>query len=252
MPLNVITNDSALIKSLVSFYGANYVSKTLDNSAGIMIITLIDSFYKIEYNKSAYESVYPLLVVKTALSDLLDVNEGKVFLHGAALEYHGGANVFLAPSFGGKSVLSSFLSETGCGFLTDDCVIIDAQENMVFPYLVPIHLRDNGLTVLSQSNVHIHRIETMFVNNQLLHSYTPGKCIFKKIPMSNCFFLVRNSIHNRIIDASHSEKIEFLFKSLYKESLIAQMKSNIISLAKLRIQWLLYRDLYFVQKVINQ
>ena len=62
---------------------------------------------------------------------------GKLVFHGSAVEIDGGAVAFIAESGRGKSTMAASFAVNGCGFLTDDGLVVEGVEGSYF--VVPSH-----------------------------------------------------------------------------------------------------------------
>ena len=104
--------------------------------------------YTLRLNGETIETAQPLFEIDRILFERNRYDESVFALHGAAVEWRGAAYLFLASTTGGKTTLASYLSSTGFGYITDDCILLERESFRVTPFPTPIHLREGGLQVL--------------------------------------------------------------------------------------------------------
>jgi hypothetical protein len=78
---------------------------------------------------------------------LVESNDDHVILHAAALDYRGSAVLLIAPAGSGKTTLTSWLLGQGFGYMTDECVAIDAQ-GRASGFARPLNIKDTGIDVV--------------------------------------------------------------------------------------------------------
>ena len=174
-------------------------------------------------------------------------------LHGAAVEWQGGANLFLAATTSGKTTLTSYLTSFGCGYLTDDCILLDRSTFLVHPCTTPIQLRDGGLEVLKAYQAAPKNLQLLEEAHALRRwVYTPKNSIEAKIPLKRIFFIERTENENGLIDMSTTERITALMKSpITNYSVTGDYLRLLARLAKIDCHILRYCDMRYVKELIQ-
>lgn len=174
---SLLLADDSLVSMLSLQYG-RYFHPADRKTADFITITHTDQTYTLRYQEKIWHSPHPL----EELSEILFYNtvyDDSVFaLHGAAVEYHGKAIVFLGATTTGKTTLTAYLTQNGFGYLTDDCVLIDRSDLTVHPVTTPIHLREGGLRVLEKLGCAPEQTEYLEPAGGTVYLH-PGKCSAK-------------------------------------------------------------------------
>ncbi|MBO5248851.1 MAG: hypothetical protein J6B54_06180 [Clostridia bacterium] len=173
-------------------------------------------------------------------------------LHGAAVVHDGGAYVFLAATTSGKTTLTTFLTQNGFGYLTDDCVLIDRETLEVFPCTTPIHLREGGVSVLRQYGycpTLAHLRDPGFER----WTFTPLRCEEQPVPLKQIFFLQRTEGENSVVGLPTNEIFSRLLTSpIVEYSLTADYLKMISRLAQGVPKELRYADMNYVKEVLHR
>ena len=248
-PIRITTESIKVAKWLALYYGCyfrpnNAIIKTT------IEISETDNKYKITYNNTT-------IITDSFIKDFSDllreitVSDSNVFvLHGASIEYHNEAYVFLAPSTGGKTTLTSYLCERDFGYVTDDFTIIDKESLSIIPTNKPIHLRLKSLFLLN--NTYNFKIKTYNLDDGFTKRfiYQPNNICVESIPIRSIYFLKRNNETNKISKVPNVEKPINLLKSLMFSKNVANDVLSINKLSKYPCYILEYSDLGFVEKLI--
>lgn len=83
-------------------------------------------------------------------------------IHAAVLEKQGQALILPAPPGSGKSTLCALLMLQGWRLLSDEMCLLDADSGEVVPFVRPVSLKNNSISVIKQ-----------FYPDQRLHHFTP-------------------------------------------------------------------------------
>lgn len=136
-------------------------------------------------------------------------------LHGTGIEYLGKAHIFLAPTTGGKTTLTSYLINKGLGYISDDCILLNKEDGYIVPYTTPIHLRIGGFEALKkigeQPKEYTH-VDDGYVSRLV---YTPNNLVVNPLPIKRIYYLDRTSNMNKINKRS--------FYQNFNTALISQM-----------------------------
>lgn len=231
-----------------------YTKEHIDTAADISFrITRRDQGYIFSYPEGSHYTETPLLDIGRYISQKTTLKDDILALHGAALEYNGQAYVFLAPTTTGKTTLTSYLSSSGFGYITDDCVIIDRNDFKVHPYSTPIHLRDGGVAVLQKLGtlpIDLMTVEEASISRR--HVYTPLNTVTHAVPLKRIYFIERNEKENKLIPMSSTERATELMKSpITPYDITSDYIKLIMRLAKTDCQRLIYADMSFVKEMIE-
>ncbi|MBO5321414.1 MAG: hypothetical protein J6B22_02270 [Clostridia bacterium] len=249
-PIRIITESIKVAKWLALYYGRYFKPNNAIPKMTIEISEINNDKYEITYNN---ETIITNSFIKD-FSDLLreiTVCDSNAFvLHGASIEYHNEAYVFLAPSTGGKTTLTSYLCERKFGYITDDFTIIDKESLSIIPINKPIHLRLKSLFLLN--NTYNFKIKTYNLDDGFTKRfiYQPNNICVESIPIRSIYFLKRNNEINKISKVPNVEKSIYLLKSLMFSKNVTSDILSINKLSKYPCYILEYSDLGFVEKLI--
>lgn len=248
---SIETNCDKLVSILHLKYG-KYVSTNERKVERIILANKEKSRYIILYQTNEYQTKYPLQEIDRIMFDNTIYDESIFALHGAAVEWSGKAYLFLASTTGGKTTLASYLTSTGFGYITDDCILLDRKSFEVYPYCSPIHLRDGGLAVLKKYKIDIPNLQHLEDPAIDRYVYTPDNCITKPIPLSKIFFISRTESENRLVQLHSAEKMTRLMKAPITDYTVNGEYIRFISrLAATACYELFYSDMAYVAQVIQ-
>ena len=214
--------------------------------------------HSIDYTFATENSVIntdcPIFHLNRFLFDNPSYDDNVLALHGAAVEWGGKCYVFLASTTTGKTTLTSYLIYCGCGYLTDDCVLIDRKSCTVYPFSMPLHLRDGGLNVLKKYNALPKNLSELFEQDGLCrYVYTPQNTVESAISLGEIFFLERTEAENAVLPMSATEKLTALLKSpITTYPITAEYLRFLSNLGKTYCKRLKYCDMNFVKEVITR
>jgi hypothetical protein len=172
--------------------------------------------------------------------------------HGSSIAYNKRAIVFLAKTNTGKSTLVSYLTNKGLKYITDDCVIINRTNLMVYPYTTPLHLRAGGVQILRQNHIELPKMCLMEDCSIKRYVYMPRESVADSIQLGDLFFIIRTLTDNRVDEMKMSEKIIKLMESAStKYKITSDYISFIAMLSKRPIRKIYYSDMQYVYEVIT-
>ena len=140
-PVTIIT-DSAELRDILTMQYGQFVACEDNINNKVIFVELFNGVYRISSDNASYTTKAITKALHDEIRKVITYN--LTAFHGAAVEFKSKAFVFLAPTTGGKSTLSSYLVHRGCGYLSDDCILIDPQTMCVQPSPTPIQLREQG------------------------------------------------------------------------------------------------------------
>lgn len=142
----ITTNCRNVVQKLMIKYGG-YISKIKEANINCILVSVIKNanHYTISTPQSLSETSTPIDYIGQYITENTQFDEQVFALHGAAIEWKGQANLFLAPTTSGKTTLTAFMINHGCGYLTDDCVLVDRSNFNIHPHSTPIQLREGGI-----------------------------------------------------------------------------------------------------------
>lgn len=208
--------------------------------------------YRIKWNGEVAHVESPIVYLAREIVSCRQFHPSVLALHGAAVEHEGGAYVFLAATTSGKTTLTTFLTQSGFCYLTDDCVLIDRETLEVYPYTTPIHLRAGGVEVLQQyescPTVLNHLQDPGFER----WTFLPTSCAKMPFPLKQIFFLQRTEQENGVISLDTNEIISRLLKSPIIEYPMTVDHLKIISrLSQGSAAEIRYKDMNYVTEVLR-
>ena len=249
----IMTNCEKIVKKLSLKYGF-YISpkKVKGNNCQKIYVIKNDSSYTISTTNSIDNVEKPIEYIDQYIHKYNKFSEKIFALHGAAVEWKGCASLFLAPTSSGKTTLTTFLTNHGCGYLTDDCVLVDRSNFNICPQSTPIQLREGGYRLLEEMGEVPPNICVLDEPPLRRLTYTPSYCIKHPIPLNKIYFIQRNESINKTMPMSSVEKIEELIKSPIIEYPIGFEYIKFISrLAQIECLRMLYKDFDYVEKIIQ-
>ena len=208
--------------------------------------------YTVTIGNSVINTSCPMFHLNRCLFDNPSYDDSILALHGAAIEWRGKCYVFLASTTTGKTTLTSYLINCGCRYLTDDCVLLDRRSLMVFPFSMPLHIREGGLKVLETYNALPKNMRKLFEQNGICrYVYTPQNTAECAVPLGEIFFLERTETENAVLRMSSNEKLTTLLQSPITVYPITYEYLRLLSeISKSYCKRLKYCDMNFVKEVI--
>lgn len=253
-PFLIATNCRDIAQKLIIKYG-NYISKVkkVDKNCKMISVLKNEDHYTITTLQSLTETDQPIEYVGQYISKNTEFDDKIFALHGAAVEWKGQANLFLAPTTSGKTTLTAYMTNKGCGYLTDDCVLIDRLNFNVYPYSTPIRLREGGYNLLRKVSPISEDIYVLSESPLLRRfTYTPAFCINHPILLNKIYFIQRNENNNKILPMSNVEKIESLLKApIVEYPLSIEYLKFVSQLAQKECFRLFYKDMDYVKDVVQ-
>ena len=172
--------------------------------------------------------------------------------HGAAVKRNKGAYVFLAPTHGGKTTLTSFLLNKGYCYISEDCTIVDMQDLHIIPCVTPIHLRPGGVKVLEEYGI-FNNYPVIQTENVERYIYFPKLASQTNESIDGIFFLGRTTTTNKVQGLSKTQCIDFLLKSLmYPPQFNSRLFSFLNRLSGINTFSLSYCDMEYVDNILRQ
>lgn len=246
------TNCAEIIKQISSFYG-KYASLVYTNDGMEMEIRRYHFIYEMIYNEEIIITASPLQEISRIAFQQTTFDDSVFALHAAAVEYKGKAHVFIASTTSGKTTLTAYLTMLGMGYITDDCVMLDKESLQLYPFCIPLHLRDGGIKVLDNYKIKIPQIELVEDNSLQRYVYTPQNCVNKLLEIAEIYFIERSKNQNLITDMTTSKAIEQLMKSPIIPYKISGEHIRLLSrIAAIGCKNLVYSDMNFVKQIIEE
>lgn len=234
-----VLNDFSAIEQLKIKYG-NYLTEADDVTADVVTVDCT-SF------------AAPVTAIDRYVFDHTAYDESVLALHGGAVEWRGEAYLFLAATTSGKTTLTSYLTSCGCGYVTDDCILIDRSDFCVHPFTTPIQLRDGGLEVLKRYQAVPEGLALLEEGDALRRwVYTPENRVKEELPLKRIFFIERTEHENAVINMTTTERMTALMKSPITNYTITGDYLRLLScLAKVECHVLRYCDMRYVKELIQ-
>ena len=248
----IITNCSHIYNMLHLKYG-KYLSEEETATQLHVEAVKYDPFYRIATEDESFVSRFPIREIDRYLFQNTKYNDNIFAIHGGAIEYGNNAYIFLSPTLGGKTTLTSYLSAQGCDYITDDCILLDKINFNVYPYTTPIHLRQGGIDILSAYYSAPEDLREIKDGSEVQRFvYTPKNCVNSAIPLKRIFFIERTENENRLVQMNATERIAALMKSPITDYEINGEYIRFLSkLAKYECHILKYSDMNYVKDIIQ-
>ena len=246
------TDCPEIISKLEKKYG-KYVSECKERYRADIKIFKNDSVdYIVTIENRTITTAHPLFHLNRFLFDNPSYDDNILSLHGAAVEWQGKCYVFLASTTIGKTTLASYLTHCGCGYLTDDCVLLDRRSYMVYPFSMPLHLREGGLNVLENYNALPKNLSKLFERDgDCRYIYAPQNTVECAIPLGEIFFLERSETENALLPMSTTDKLTALLKSpIMVYPITAEYLRLLSEIGRNYCKRLKYCDMNFVKEVV--
>jgi len=247
------TNSTEIFDELSLLYG-RFISPTRPtNKEKTFTIEIFReaTAYRISAGNQDLVTDNPLQVAKDILYENTKYSQLVMALHGAAVEYKGNAYLFLASTNSGKTTLTSYLTQMGMGYITDDCILVDRNSLSILPQCTPIHLREGGLQVLR--NLHIGLPKLSHLKNKTIdrYVYIPKNCAEAPLPIARIYFILRNEKENSVKQITGIHAVVKLMKSMMLPYRLTDNDMKIFQqLDKTGCEEILYKDLDYVYSLI--
>jgi serine kinase of HPr protein (carbohydrate metabolism regulator) len=195
----------------------------------------------------------PLFEIDTIIFENTVYDDSVLALHGSAVEYTGKAYLFPAGTGSGKTTLASYLTSSGFGYITDDCILIDRNTFEVYPYNCPIQLRDGGLEVLEKLDKAPSELQLLDNPVMQRYIYIPQNCVTQPTPLGGIYFIERSETENMIADISTNEKMTELMKApITNYEITPEYLRLLARLTQTVCRKLIYKDMEFVAEAIRK
>lgn len=245
------TDWENLVPSLRLQYGT-YLSEAAAPAGEVITATRHGAVCRVRFQGETLETAHPLEAVDSLLFEHTRYDPGVFAMHGAAVEHGGRAYLFLAATTSGKTTLAGYLTSRGCGYVTDDCILLRREDFMVIPYAAPLHLREGGMEVLRR--YHAAPPSALLLDDPVMRRmiYTPDNCVSTPLPLAGMFFISRTAAENALLPMSANERMAALMKAPITDYPVnGEYLRFLSSLARQAdCRRLLYSDLAYVEEVV--
>ena len=249
----VETEDKTVLRNLKLKYG-RYCTDQGSSDAPYFAVTREDGgeFFRIRGETEEVCVSSPLGYLSGFLIQTRTFAPNVLALHGAAVESRGAAHLFLAATTTGKTTLTSYLTERGFGYVTDDCVLLDRNEFAVYPCTTPIHLREGGVAVLKRLGISPEGLEHLNDPRFERWVFSPKNPLATALPLGQIFFLFRTEDENARIPLSTNEAMIRLLKAPITDyPITAEHLKTMSRLAARGVFELRYKDMSFAEEVLR-
>ncbi|MBE6693917.1 MAG: hypothetical protein E7589_04065 [Ruminococcaceae bacterium] len=249
----VIETDCPIIGSRITLkYGQHIVETDTTATPDISILKEGDE-YTVTVGSVSKKTSRPIFYLNRFLFENPSYSSDMLALHGGAVEHCGKAYVFLAATTTGKTTLTSYLVSQGCGYITDDCVLLERASLMIYPFAKPLHLRAGGVEVLKKYNALPPSLELLSEQEgNDRYVYTPQNSVEKPLPLGEIFFIERTESENSVFQMTGAEKIAALMRSpITVYPVTADYLHFLSKLGREFGKRLKYCDMNFVKEVIE-
>ena len=246
-PFSIMTDCTEFAQLLPLEFG-QYAAKASSPLKNHVEITKASGEYRFSSPVNTSVVKDPMLALTSFIYSSIPFAESVLPFHGAALSYGGKAYLFLAPTCGGKTTLAAYLLHCGCGYLSDDCILVDKATLHVHPSATPLHLREGGYAVLQKLHAQPAETYSLKTPRDMRIAYTPENTVQTPLPIGGIYFINRSETENSAVSLSAKERVEILLASqtVYKMDL-----KTIISLAGYNCQRITYSDMHYVFDILR-
>lgn len=247
----IITNCERLTRILKLKYGKYLLFSDQHTEKDIIAIKKKNLYY-ITFEENTIRNKSGILTIDDIIFHNTQYNCNIFAIHGAAVEWQKKAYLFVASTTSGKSTLTSYLTNMGFGYITDDCILLDRQTFKIYPHTTPIHLRDGGLKILTQYKSIHENLETIEDKEIKRHVYTPQNCINESVSLGKIFFINRTNAKNYLMDMTTTQRIIALMKApITPYSITPEYLAFLSELSNKDCKELYYCDMNFVAENIK-
>ncbi|MBE6563766.1 MAG: hypothetical protein E7655_00610 [Ruminococcaceae bacterium] len=246
-------DDESLAESLKIQYGEDIEKAAVHAASEDILLKKSADGYCLKFRGEEVFTKAPLAALDRLFFENTEFDKKILALHGAAVEYKGNAYLFLAPTTGGKTTLTAFLTSKGFGYLTDDCILLDRETFEIYPSPRPIHLRRGGLEVLQSLSVCPPcRMVSMPPNERYV--YSPKNVADSLVPLKDVFFLARNAIDRNEAERlpSNGRIAELLNSPITPYAVTGDYLRLLVKLSGYGCRRLHYSDMNFVKTLIER
>ncbi len=207
--------DAEIIHNLAYIVDFGDISEISSSSKELLDIKIVRKKMKycVLFKEKAIYTYSPIHVIHNIIFHNTVYLETVFPLHGGGVVLNGESYLFLAASQTGKSTLIAYLTKSGFRYINDDIILIDMHSMSVLPYITPMHLRPESLSILNNYSCFFAGKNVTFEGyNRII--YTPDTFADTKVKIKSIFFLERTESKNSCVTLSKDEAILNLMQNL--------------------------------------
>lgn len=173
-----------------------------------------------------------------------------IFLHAASIVYNSRAYIFAASTGSGKTTLTAYLSESGCGYISDDETRIDMTSLRVHSDPKPLHLREESIPILRSCGIDITVPVTETESFRRI-VYLPDSLAYGDFSIGGLFFIRRNKSENSCEPVKPTEAVQLIIQNLLSPDV--DMSACLRCAVKLapKCKKLVYSDMSYVLEILK-
>ena len=173
-----------------------------------------------------------------------------IFLHAASIVYNSRAYIFAASTGSGKTTLTAYLSESGCGYISDDETGIDMTSLCVHSDPKPLHLREESIPILRNCGIDINVPVTESESFRRI-VYLPDSFVSGDFPIGGLFFIRRDKSENSCEPVKPTEAVQLIIQNLLSPDV--DMSACLRCAVKLapKCKKLVYSDMSYVLETLK-
>ena len=171
-------------------------------------------------------------------------------LHAASITHNTSAYIFAASTGSGKTTLTAYLSESGCGYISDDETRIDMTSLCVHSAPKPLHLREESLPILRDYGIDINVPVTESESFRRI-VYLPDSFVSGDFPIGGLFFISRDKSENSCRPIPPTEAVQLIIQNLLSPDV--DMSACLRCAIKLapKCHKLVYSDMRYVKEALK-
>jgi hypothetical protein len=246
----IISNCLELYELLKLIYGNFLVEMSIRKSIEIIVIKKSERLYQCSFAGKTSIEKNPIHFISNVFFENPYFDKDILPLHGAAISNGRWAYIFLGSSGAGKTTLTAYLLSNGFRYISEDCILINFEKNLIVPCPTPLHVREGGKEILTKNNIYInYNIATH--NSFDRYVYIPPFIEIASLPIKAIFFILRTDGKEKLYLI---EKEEAFIKLIKASFIMHPLKHPYVQafkrLSSIPCYQLEYSDFSFVKKAL--
>lgn len=247
----VSSDDDCIYQTITVLYGKYCIPTISTENVDIKIEKQYD-YFLVTQGQNSIKTTDPLQALESMIFESCDIQDGIFAIHAGAVAYKERAFIFTASTNTGKTTLTAFLSLNGFEYVTDDCVLIDMQNQDVYPYHKPIHLREGGFQVLKKYNAEPSDYKYIDIQSLQRYIFTPFAVSKDVLKISELFFIERTNDVNSITKIAAFDAMRRLMESPIKPYKLTSDYLRFLQSISKKSKLLQYSDMNYVLNYLKE
>ena len=178
------------------------------------------------------------------------VDNLNLLIHAASVVLNSKAYIFAAATGSGKTTLAAYLSESGCGYISDDETQVDMTSLCVHSDPKPLHLRVESVPALQRCGIDI-TVPVTEIESFRRIVYLPNSFVSGNFPIGGFFFIHRDEFKNSCKSVPPTEAVQLIIQNLL--SLDVDMSACLRCAIKLapKCRKIIYSDMSYILEILK-